>query len=661
MLDNGNSTAKSDVLWFLILSLVLLSCAMSLRAYYLAGLPPMWDNLAYQNDGLRLFRLWLDGQWAEAASAVFDSRAPGHALFLAASFLVFGLSPSSPYVVSALFGFGGIVATYFLAQELGASRRVAFWGALAFALLPNFIYQNFLQTRNDYEAAFFNALSWIFLLRAIKQNKSNYVVVAGLSAGLGTLFKVSLPGYVIWGMLSYLFLPWLSAKRYPFYRRLRHCIYFALGAVLACGWYYFPKFQDIISYYRAWGDMDAFQSAQYALATTSDRYLFYLRNLGGTHLSGLFPVIFAGLCLLAAKRILSPPCDAEAWGGIWASAKEQGYFLVLFAAALPIGFITYRGTLASVGDIPVLPMLAAILIAMFSFLVSGYEAGKRIIAILMVSAPIAAILSLANLPIAERQYSALDFQKFSSELLEFCNKYGVRKGMMQVYSHPIYNVTAAYWSWMIDPHFRGSVTQFADMTKLIHPEEPKAIAGKLDHYPMLIISDQPGTAVGGERFHTLNRFHKEINDLLEEGGHFVKMQTISTEKDRFLVHVALNKDYVVFRPAQVTPDNWVEWNSRVEYFALSPARLRWVGVPIRPIDKFWLRSIDNRGPVLTMTLNQVLPNGQYEYLSKNEIPAVSELTAYVLDAPDKLTEHASAEDRRKLAFYGVESNAFTIR
>jgi hypothetical protein len=133
----------------------------------------MWDNLVYQNEGLTIFRRWIEGDGRATWENISQSRNPLYASALAFSYLIFGMDAGSPYVISALFGFGFISALYLLALQLGASRGVAFLGAMLWSINPNFLYQNFLQTRNDYPLACFFGFSWLFFLKAAETKRKN--------------------------------------------------------------------------------------------------------------------------------------------------------------------------------------------------------------------------------------------------------------------------------------------------------------------------------------------------------------------------------------------------------------------------------------------------------------------------------------------------------
>ena len=163
---SSNETLR-DILLFIIWGWILCLCAFTLNSYFLAGKPPLWDNLVYQQKALNILNNWLDGDLEKALKNIYTEKTPAYLLAIASGFLLFGFNAFSPYLISAFFGLGFMIALYLLGQELGIGKRTTFWGVMFLSLLPNFIYQNFLQTRIEFPLAFFITLCWFFLLRVI--------------------------------------------------------------------------------------------------------------------------------------------------------------------------------------------------------------------------------------------------------------------------------------------------------------------------------------------------------------------------------------------------------------------------------------------------------------------------------------------------------------
>lgn len=233
---SSNETLR-DILLFIIWGGILCLCAFTLKSYYLAGKPPLWDNLVYQQKALNILNNWLDGDLEKALKNIYTEKTPAYLLAIASGFLLFGFNPVSPYLISAFFGLGFMIAFYLLGQELGIGKRTTFWGVMFLSLLPNFIYQNFLQTRIEFPLAFFITLCWVFLLRGIKNKDNKPVFFAGIIAGIATLFKSSGPGYITWGILVFLAFPEKYIQT-NFKDRLKLSLIFFGGAVLSCGWHF---------------------------------------------------------------------------------------------------------------------------------------------------------------------------------------------------------------------------------------------------------------------------------------------------------------------------------------------------------------------------------------------------------------------------------------
>jgi 4-amino-4-deoxy-L-arabinose transferase-like glycosyltransferase len=641
-----------DILLLAIWSLVLFLCALTLKNYYLNGQPPLWDNLDYQKQSLHILTQWLDGDSEKALKSLYVEKFPAYLFTIASSFLLFGFNPVSPYIASAFFGTGCMIAIYLLSRELGADKRVAFWGVIAFSLLPNFIYQNFLQTRNDFPAAFFIAFSWIFLLRGIKNKDLRLAFLAGVLAGVGTLFKASTAGYVAWGILAFLALPEKYTKA-NIKDRMYLSLLFVGGAVLACGWHFLPNLGKVFAYYKAWGaGASALQAIQYNLQLDWTDYLFYPKNLIQVQLGektalGLALVIgvlgVRWIVLRQSKKVTEN------------NSNEWNFLILIFCASfLAVAFVSFRRVFASIGDIPVLPLLAAGSIALTSRISIGVVIPRFFLFAVL---PIGLVVSLSNLNIAEKQFSAKDIETFSHETLNIRKELGLgNTPMMQVFSHPIYNIRSLAWSWLINPKKnRRLIHKSTNNVEIIFPEEAETIASKINRFPLLIISDVSGTIIQGEKFTTVNRLHAKINSAIEKQDQFIKLRSVNLEDGRFPIHFMLNKNYSVLRPMQVTVDNWVEWKGEVQYFASRPAKLIWRGIPIRKMDSFQLVDRDNPASSITMQRNQAIPDGGYEYQSKTILPTKKLRTFIVTpESPNHLLP-ASNIDKRMLAFYRVET------
>jgi len=644
---------RRDIILIIAWAIILTLCAFSLKKYYLNGQPPLWDNLDYQKRALHILTNWLDGDSENALKSLYTSRFPAYLFAIASSFLLFGFNPFSPYLVSAFFGGGCIVIVFLLSKELGATRRMALVGAIAFSLLPNFIYQNFLQTRNDFPLAFFIGLCWIYFLRSIKNENKKYAFLAGIFAGIGTLFKASAPGYVIWGILVFLLLP----EKYnvlAIKSRFRLVAAFSIGAFFSCGWHFLPNFGNVLEYYKAWGKgASTWQAIQYNMQLDWTDYLFYPKNLIQVQLGEKVAI---GLAVLMAalwvKNYLFKKSEKTSENN---SKETKLLFLIFFGSLLSIIFVSFRRVFASIGDIPVLPIFVAGFIAYMSKLSFKVHTSSLWPLALL---PFILMTSLSNLDIVERQFSGKDINALSYETMNIRKEFGLgNTPMIQVFSHPIYNVYSLAWLWLINPETdRNSIHQTTkNRYQLMFPEDGETIASKLKKFPLLIISDFPGTTIQGEKFNTLNRLHSQINSAIYKQGQFLKIRSLNLEDGKFPIHFMLNKNFSVLSATHITEDNWVKWGGEADYFSLKQTKLIWRAVPIRKIESFKLVDKNNEASFIKMKLNKTLPNGKYEYKSET-VPSTDKLVTFiVMPESSNLLLPASKMDKRMLAFNEVET------
>src|SRR5207244_1956595 len=125
----------------------------TVRHYRIDNQPPLGDNIAWQISALEITRSVFDSDLKPFVELAGSNNPIGYIACLAFSFFAWGFNAVSSYIVSVLFGAAFLIVTYLLAIELGARPWVAFASVIFMSLLPNFLYQNFLQTNNDYPAA----------------------------------------------------------------------------------------------------------------------------------------------------------------------------------------------------------------------------------------------------------------------------------------------------------------------------------------------------------------------------------------------------------------------------------------------------------------------------------------------------------------------------
>ena len=640
-----------DILFLIAWGGVLYLCALTLKNYYLAGKPPVWDNLSYQLKSLHILTNWLDGDSEKALKNLYAEKTPAYLLTIASSFLLFGFKTFSPYLVSAFFGIGFMIAVYFLGQELGIGKRTTFWGVIFLSLLPNFIYQNFLQTRIEFPLAFFITLIWVFLLRGIKSKENKLIFFAGTIAGIATLFKISAPGYITWGILVFLVFPEKYIQT-NFKDRLKLALLFLGGAVLSCGWHFFPHLGQMLSYYTIWGNAKAWVASQYNLQGNWTDYFFYIKNIIFFQLG---EKIFLGITIISGGLLIRWFIKRQKLNYSEEKSKESTLItLVTLAGAIPIVFLSLRQSFANGAEIPTLPLVAVGSLAFLNRISCGITVPKFLLSSLL---PICLVLSISNLPIIEKQFSAKDIEKFSYATMEIRKKFGLSNTpMMQVFSHPIYNIDSLSWLWLMNSKTdRGFIPKKVEGHLIVFPEDGKTIASKLKSFPLLIISKFSGTTIQGEKFVTVNRLHSQINSALYQQGQFLKIHSLDLEGGRFPVHFMLNKDFSILRSSHTNKDNWTKWGGEVEHFSSKQTKLVWRARPIRKMDSFNLVNKNNKDSFVKMTFNKILPNGKHEYQSEI-VPATNKLIKFIVTPESSGFLLADSNlDKRMLAFNQVET------
>ena len=382
---------------------------------------------------------------------------------------------------------------------------------------------------------------------------------------------------------------------------------FTLGGILSSGWFYVPALPETLSYYNSWSKMIHWQSVQYGLTSNFDRILFYLNNLINVHFTPIYSLALSIIIMIIVGYNLVKKKNEWA-SSIFDWLSYSPFATTIFVAISAILFLTLKGPLASVGDTPVLILLVASIIAFFNQLLPEIKKGLLLKIPIGIAMIIIFINSMTHLPF-EIPKGGKDYYRFTQEIKEFRDSFGLSKvPFLQVFSHPVYNVDSAIWSWHINrayPLANLVKSRTLDKIKILFPEDPEIIANKLKAIPFLILSDRNALEIGGEPFHTFNRFHQEINDALNRGGQYIRRKSIAVENGRFPMHFLINKNFSLFKPIDVTADGWVAWGSKIDFFALRPVKLRLKGIPIRQIDKIRLVPLDT-GHTIDFSIIKVL-------------------------------------------------------
>jgi len=624
----------------------------SVRSVLFANQPPVWDSLIYQNEALTVFHSWIQGEKRDVLNAIITSRNPLFTMLLFFGYVFFGLNEISPYLISSLFGLGFIFATFLLSCELGSSKNFALLGSILWAVSPNYLYQNFFQSRNDYALACFLGISWLLFIKSAKLNDLLLAFFGGVVGGLGVLLKASAPGYLIFGPLLFIIL----SKQHVFLdfrNRCRLVLCFALGAGLVSGWHYLPNLHEHLSYYGTWAkEASQWKLIQYGLESDWTNYFFYFKNLLNVHLEKWPKILLAGVLSLLGIRLISKRFlrnkKEKSPQNIWIG-------ITLGAAIIPLVFLSWKQSFSSAGDTPLLSLLVAAVLAFLSRDIRATAIPKYFIS------PVIFLglgVSTSQMPILETRYRATDFDIFCSEIGKTREKYWLKNTpMLQVFSHPVYNIDSYRWkTFMCAQSLNTLPKAFGEIQSILFPENPATIAAKLSIFPIIILSELSGSVIDGESFHTFNRLHQEINHELKNLNNFVKIKRLDLENQKFPVYLAINRDLVRFLPEQETEDGWVEWGSAVNLFALEPSQLIWSGLPIRPVQGFRLEK-ENGHAAINFHLEKIDPKGVYTYRS-GWVPGSAEPRAFILrPLAGELVPVASKEDSRPLAFRKVKTAA----
>ncbi|HNF27802.1 MAG TPA: glycosyltransferase family 39 protein, partial [Leptospiraceae bacterium] len=388
----------------------------ALRSFWGTDYPPVWDNLSYQTLGLEAGRSILDGNWKYFLSWTGENVPPAYAFCIGLFHIFFGFSTSAPYYLSALFAFGILILIYLLAVELGAGRKESLFLVIFYSVLPNFIYQNFFQTRNDFILGFFIILFNYLVVLSLKQKDASVMFYAGISAGIGTLFKLSAPGYFIWIFIFFLIIPDVHNS---FFVRLKCLLLAVAGAVLSCAWFYLPALPKIVRYYSKWTD---YADGQYHLISISDRLFFYAKNFLFNHLTVPGTVFLLVFFLLSAVWTAFRKNREDIIQDYKESIKNSRIILIFAGYFSTVVFLTLRSSFSTAADNPLLPVFFSLIAA-----VSGGVTKRESFSPALYSCAVFVLLlfflnSVSKIP-KEIIPDKAEFISFASAVREFRQRY----------------------------------------------------------------------------------------------------------------------------------------------------------------------------------------------------------------------------------------------
>jgi len=648
-LDFQKSDRKNLIL-LAVWSLFLFFIAKTFRAYYSMDIPPAWDNLAYQLEGVKLARSFFEGDSSVIRSYFGDNVPVGYIFLLSVSYSVFGFLPESPYIVSALFGFGNLCFIYLISIELNVKRIYALLASLFISTLPNFIYNNFLQTRNDFALSFFILFFLYLLIISLKQKNVWLVFIAGIVSGIGTLFKLSAPGYFIWMYLLFLLIP---NDRNDFMTRLKCFLIAGLGAIVTCGWYYIPSLKKILAYYSMWG---SFSQTQYKLFSFSDRFLFYFKNFISTHIgSNSIAIILLSILIVGILLNLIIKSYRDKQRELKESFQSSYLYLIVGSFFSVILFLTLNRSFSEAGDTPVLSILFILILVILNNLYSQIRVRKMIL-ILFLVLPISLGNSFSKIA-KEKLYSISEFETFVNQIQEFRKKYGMEEEkFLQVFSHPVYNTNAVAWYLHLTNRvplnslIKASI-EIADWQSLSVSHDVAEMVRVVNKYPFIIVSNENPISFGGEYFVQVNLLNSEIKRQIFESGNYMCEDSFEIGKSKLPIRFCINKTYRQFKFLNKTTDGWLEWDAHASYYSSVSAKFLIKGIPSRDIKAFYLEDIRTKEKFNAKFIS-VVNHSEYQY--EILLPPSTSVRTFKLLASNEQMVPASKEDIRKLALLNTK-------
>lgn len=646
-----NKLNKKNLVLISVWAFLLMLICNVFRDFHKIEIPPMWDNLAYQIEAVKLARSFFEGDTSILQSYFGDNIPVAYIFSLALSYALNGFVSSSPYIISGIFGLGILVLTYLILLELKVNRSLAFFSCILISTLPNFIFFNFLQTRNDYPLGFFVILYLYLIILAEKSKSTRLFFLAGIVSGIGTLFKLSAPGYFFWIYLMILFLP---SEGNTFKIRLKWIFISSIGALFSCGWFYLPAIHKILSYYSMWGDTAVIQLK---LFTLSDRMFFYIKNFLYVHLGSkeIVGALFLFLLIGIILKIILEHRQFKLFE--LKNIFRSRYILVLIGSYFfIIFFMTMNRTYAVVGDIPIVQFVFILLIAFIDYLTRNFRFKSSIYLIFfLVFFPVSLTSSIRTIS-KEKLYERSEFTLFADKIREFRNARGLEGSkVLQVFSHPVYNTLAVSWYF----HLKNQVSlkdsiniDSIDWGNLSTFKNANDIANIIKKYQFIILSDDNPLSHGGEYFLQINIFNEEIKKIILESDLYTCGENFLIGKTKFPLRFCIKKNYQYFQFANQTSDHWLEWGATATYYSLKNVKLKINAMPVRDLKYFYLEDSVTREK-FSAKFTAAHIHAMYDY--EIHIPAsVQPRKLKLFTKPEQMIP-VSEKDTRRLALMNLSA------
>jgi hypothetical protein len=177
-------------------------CALAIRLYLsLTSYCISGDGIAY----LTMARHFADGEWAAALGAVYSPLYP--ALVALMHRLVAGWEIAGN-LVSAILGTAAVPTTYLMTREAFGRHDLGLGAAILMALHPETAaYSASVRTEAGY--IFLTTGACWLLLKALTEQRTGVAAAAGMTAGVGYLYRTEAIGFLSLGILFFAAAGWL--------------------------------------------------------------------------------------------------------------------------------------------------------------------------------------------------------------------------------------------------------------------------------------------------------------------------------------------------------------------------------------------------------------------------------------------------------------------
>jgi len=506
-------------LWFCLL----FSLVFKWKNHELGSLPPVWDSLAYQAEAMRIYRGLLAQDWTIVFAPFSREQPIGFLLFHVIGLCLFGLKPVSFTLISGFFAFSWMLSFILLALVLGATWTTASAGVVLISIIPEFMYRNFWDTRNDYAMTAALMLSWMMFLKA-REGRGITAFWSGVLLALATSLKMTAVSYLFWGMIFCLV--WFGVRR-----QLKNVFLLSIGFLLTWAPWGIFSVTHVLRYYGEWSKMGNWQASQYHLVTMWDWLLYYPKNWERVYLGSLPLILITILLLIGVFRLKSIPKPTKEKLHL-----RQNLILTLIAAVGAILTLTLNHSLATLADVPALSLAAAVFVVFMSKLIlEKYQIA--LLALILVTSALVLPKQIQAIPIQEVPRANLDtFLLFNQKLNSVIQQSHLESQPEYfVFSHPYLNPYTMLWT---------TIQDFSVPLSMIPPpldhypvaNEVEQLFRKIEQLPLIIrIKEDPLTIPGAETFATLNRFHSKIDLLLDHSRNFKLIGSFEVDGFHFSV------------------------------------------------------------------------------------------------------------------------------